>query len=188
MLWCSNQIVDQLAKDSADTVRFSSKFRVSLLSREQQLTDLAIYLGRLTHEANNHMVGGKPSRDSEAVKSTRRKKIISKAKPGIKEKLKASGPSESHARTSSWTMPGLCERPAPDQSFFRRGVQSLSKARRKHAQVERASREQAAFMASWRESRSVSMQPRPASLPSAQDWLNALRCRLEARGVASSSP
>ena len=84
-------------------------------------------------------------------------------------------------------MPGPNERATlARDSAFSRGNQVLNRARSKHAQDERARREQAAFMASWREARAESMQPRDVHLPTASDRLAALRSRLEARGIVST--
>ena len=44
-----------------------------------------------------------------------------------------------------------------------------------------AARQEAAFMEEWRESRSISMQPRKEELPSARDRLEAVRARFLAR-------
>ncbi len=63
--WCSNQIVDLLAKDAAEGNRVPPAFRASFLFRESQLRDLVVYLGRLTHAANSFQGPEGVVRDSD---------------------------------------------------------------------------------------------------------------------------
>ena len=62
-------MVDLLAKQAAEQVRVDSSCRLRLASREAQILDLVIFLGKLTHAANNLVrKDGVILRDSQACK------------------------------------------------------------------------------------------------------------------------
>ena len=66
--WASNQIVDLMAKDAAETVRVSAGTRKWLVHRDSQLCELLKYLGKLTFEVNNFPgPGGSAIRDSSPL-------------------------------------------------------------------------------------------------------------------------
>ena len=53
-MWRSNQLADLMAKHAAESVRLDQQDRSWLIHRERQLCELCVFLGRLTHAANNH--------------------------------------------------------------------------------------------------------------------------------------
>ena len=65
--WCSNQIVNQLAKDAAETVGVSRRYRDWALGCEEQLKELVVYLGKLTHEAISFSTDDGVIRDSDSL-------------------------------------------------------------------------------------------------------------------------
>ena len=79
-MWCSNQLVDLLAKDSAESIRATKAFCDSLVHKEAQLADLAMFIAKLTHEANSWIgPDGVKMRDSEGLpKRLRKSRIRSK--------------------------------------------------------------------------------------------------------------
>ena len=52
--WCANQLVDLLAKQAAEDIRVPAESRHTIICQEIQLTELAVFLGKLTFAANNH--------------------------------------------------------------------------------------------------------------------------------------
>ena len=53
-MWSANQLADLLAKRGAAQVAHSAAFIGGIASKAKLVTELAIYIGRLTHEANQH--------------------------------------------------------------------------------------------------------------------------------------
>jgi len=185
-MWCSNQLVDQLAKDAAETARLEESQRCWLAGREAQLKELVIFLGMLTHAANSFVLpDGKKIRDSTAVRSLRRSKH--KCSPAQSKVKKASGgfvgkPGRGSC-VHSWRMPSNKNAPKVFASVSFSRASSV-----KRAQAGFAARQEATFQDWWRESRSQSLRPRVDSAPSAKERLDALKARVAARGMAASDP
>ena len=79
-MWHANQLVDEMAKFGAESVRLPLAARTKILRREAQILELVIFVGKLTHAANSCIgADGKAHRDSEADK---RKRSRPKAKVG----------------------------------------------------------------------------------------------------------
>ncbi len=182
--WCSNQIVDQLAKDAADTVRLPAQFRSRVLHLEAQLKELAIYLGKLTHEVNAHQTDVGVLRDPDPLKPRRRAKPTGKAKSRTTGGGSSSGGSVT-VQSYSWRMPKATASASEMHDSFLHKVSRKTSVKR--AQDGLADRQEAEFMEWWREARSSSMQPRSDNLPSAKSRLEALRVRVVARGSATGS-
>ncbi len=180
-MWCSNQIADQLAKDAAEAVRLSASQRWWLLDRERQLTELVIFLGRLTHVAGSCVMADRSTRrDSTAVKSFRRAvKVPNHSGTVTAPKQKAR---VAKSRSGGWKMPG---RVGP---FVSARAPNVSRAGRvKRAGDGISARSEASFKEWWREERGRTLKPRDESLPSASGRLAALRDRLFAKTAAASS-
>ena len=74
--WSSNQLVDLLAKAAAESVRVPSSVRHWLVSRDEQILDLVVFVGKLTHAANSHTrPDGVVLRDAEPMPKGRAKKV-----------------------------------------------------------------------------------------------------------------
>jgi hypothetical protein len=181
--WCANQIVDLLAKHAADGHRVSAEARSRLLHDEKQLAQLLVFLGRLTHAANSFkLADGTIIRDSAKVAKLRPKKRIPRKvlaiKPAPKRRLRAC----QDDWIQSWRRGcSNSQRPPPESN----GPTSKATAF-KHASAAIAIRQQAAFEETWRENRSLSLQPKVGG-PSAAERILALRQRLLARSQAGSS-
>ena len=193
-MWCANQIVDQLAKDAAESARLPSASRSWLASREEQLKELAIFMGRLTFAANSHLLpDGTKIRDSQAVKSFRRVAKHSGAFQGKRREgtgsSKATSCQHGFVRANgSWCKPRY-HRSSPSVQNCKPSLHGVSvfhgasAARRalKGLQL----RQEAAFQDWWRESRSQSMKPKGADAPTGKERLQALKARVAARQAAS---
>ena len=187
-MWCSNQLVDLLADDSAESIRATKAFRDSLVHKEAQLADLAMFIGKLTHEANSWIgPDGVKMRDSEALpKRLRKSRIRSKRCSRLVCKpRKDSAKAAEHALDGgvdwqdSWAASCAARRRHQLGSSC---VTLPSRASRDdRAQVGIAARQEAAFQSWWRESRSQLLQPRSTTEPSAAAKLEALRQRVAAR-------
>ena len=180
--WCANQIVDLLAKDAADGHRVNARARSRLIHDERQLAELLVFLGRLTHAANSFkLADGTVIRDSEKVAKLRPKKRIPKkafeVKPTPERRVSACLDDWIQAWrrgcSNSLQPPPESKGPASKATAF------------KHAGAAIAMRQQAAFEVTWRESRSLSLQPKVGG-PSAAERMLALRQRLLARSHAGS--
>ena len=65
---CANAIVDELAKEAAESIAMSPGARNQLKKRFTQAKELAIFVGQLTYEAGHCDRGdGKPCRDSVGI-------------------------------------------------------------------------------------------------------------------------
>ena len=98
--WCSNQIVDLLAKESALANRVDWRTRQKTCAWQVQMRQLVMYLGKPTVEANAHRVGDVVLRDSEAI--SRRFRGV--GKPRAKRRAKTS-------RAPVWRTGGLWRMP-----------------------------------------------------------------------------
>ena len=169
-LWHANQLVDFLAKEGAELVRLSPSVRRNLLFREQQILELVIFLGKLTHAANSFVrADGVICRDSEGVqrKHKRRKRVVKPTrsacvgKPVRKKVPKESVPFE---WLEAWSK--ACNRAHGSVTHAPTKATSI-----KRAKANITVRQDAAFCEWWREGRSHYMQsqfsPRPCleSLP-----------------------
>ena len=88
--WSANAIVDELAKEAAESMAMSPSARSQLKKRYAQAKELAIFVGQLTYEAGHCDRGdGKPCRDSVGMdiatarrrKQVRARKVKAKAAP-----------------------------------------------------------------------------------------------------------
>ena len=168
--WCSNQIVDLLAKDYAEGNRVPPAFRASFLFRESQLRELVVYLGRLTHAANSFQGPEGVIRDSDP--KGRKKRGDCKANGRSGSMANSSGAPAKRAVTK-WSMPRRSSSVMRVSSLVR--CSSRSKAKNATAALAAS----ASFMESWHENRAASMKP--AGGPSATERLNALKQRIAAR-------
>jgi len=83
-MWLSNQLADVLAKSGAASMRPALSERKRFHGWEKQLLELAVFLGKLTHLANDFMLpDGTVVRDSQALAARFRKKRVGRkqAKP-----------------------------------------------------------------------------------------------------------
>ena len=117
-MWHSNQLVDLMAKHAAESARLSKQDRVWLIHRERQLRELCVFLGRLTHAANNHVLpDGKVVRDSEGTRrnakfkkrrATKQCKVVARSPPSHRRPVPENAPSTwmvSWKRSCSHVMP-----------------------------------------------------------------------------------
>ena len=173
--WCSNQIVDLLAKDAAEGNRVSPAFRASFLFRESQLRELVVYLGRLTHAANSFQGPEGVIRDSDP--KGRKKRGDCKANGRSGSMANSSGAPAKRAVTK-WSMPRRSSSVMRVSSL----VRCSSRSKAKNATAALAASSEASFMELWHENRAASMKP--AGGPSATERLNALKQRVAARTAA----
>ena len=168
-------MVDLLAKDAAGSVRVPSKVRDWLVNRDEQLFDLAVFVGKLTHAANSYTrPDGVVLRDAEPMTKQRdRKASRSKSKvaktvglPG-RPRLAAKAPSDDWL--ASWQR--SCARSAPS---LRACGQPSNGTHVRAMSASISLRQEAAFQSWWRESRSLSLQPRDAAKPSAIERFEAV--------------
>ena len=180
--WSSNQLVDLLAKAAAESVRVPSGVRHWLVSRDEQILDLVVFVGKLTHAANSHTrPDGVVLRDAEPMPKGRAKKVSrprSKVSEPISRKSRplprAMAPKDDWI--ASWQR--SCARSGPSMHAC---GQPSSGVRTRAIRDGISSRQEAAFQSWWRESRSRSLQPRDAATPSASERLEALRSRVRNR-------
>ena len=178
-LWSANQIVDMLAKQSADSVRLSQSFRSSFNFKEAKAFELAKYLGQVTFEANNHVSGdGKVIRDSEPMKRVRH--------PGRNDPKKVKKDVIPRRTTK--------ERSSFRNQMFRNGSgakakgPSTCKATKlaKHAKVFET-KQQAAFLEWWQEARKSTLKPLESTAPTAKERQVAMAGRIAAKNAAAST-
>ena len=95
-MWCSNQICDLFAKDADTANQISSFDRGRLVHNLAQLTELLLYLGRLTHEVNHFSAAdGTIIRDSTAeqgLAARRRKSLSGHGQSGVAQAKGARSP------------------------------------------------------------------------------------------------
>jgi len=169
--WYSNQIVDHLAKEAAEGVRISGHVRGRLLSREKQLREYLIYLGKLTFEVNNFQTSEGIIRDSDAKKCSRVKKRSKK-----QDTTKMG--STARKRTCSVTFKrfvGRSCRGGQDQLRTTQSAKQRWMGRARLASLE------ASFFKSWREERASSVKPSVG--PSATARMDALKARVVAKSA-----
>ncbi len=145
-----------------------------------------MYLGKLTVAANKFIhPDGTKVRNSGATKKRQPKKhkrIVKRTSSGI-EQVNQNKSENLHSGTVSDFSPDdwIC---SWRQSCVRcpAVVTPVTKqTMTKHIRASVSARQEAAFQVWWRESRSQTMQPRPATAPTAPDRLKALKGRLAAR-------
>ena len=179
--WDSNQLVDILAKEGADFIRLTPYERGSLIRREAHITELAVFVGKLTHAANSFVFpDGKVGRDSEAVRPKRKAKAKPKAK--IVHPVSKGRKPEKKVTPAEW-LDGwvrLCK-----QSGSRSSLRAQSKATSvKRAMAGISSRQEAMFFEYWRDNRECAMRSRAcaqvqdAANTSASDRLDVIRRRM----------
>ena len=177
--WYSNQIVDLLANEAAHNIRVSSSLRNSLKAFEGKLFELAIFLGRLTAQANRYQLpDGTFIRVSEAFK--RRSRSERPKKKVIKASEVVCAPSKEGAtlfNPADWLEAWRKSHRPPVQS--RPSISRVARIKRAGDLI--SQRQEAAFQEWWRESRSHTMQPRPESAMTAEQRMAALRNRVAAR-------
>jgi hypothetical protein len=184
--WCGNQVADILAKEAAESCRVCGEARSKLMFHEKQLLDLAIFLGKLTHAANAHVLpDGTKLRDSQANGKLAGRRKNPKRKSPIKAIRVPEVPASKRIKAFSsddwihaWRR-SHATRPQPQEGISR--MVRVRRATESHNQ-----RQEAAFRDWWRESRSQSLQPRPADAPTATQRLEALRSRVAARSHNAS--
>jgi hypothetical protein len=187
-MWRSNQLVDLMAKHAAESVRLGKQDRDWLIHRERQLCELCIFLGRLTHAANNHLLpDGKVVRDSDG---TRRKR--SKPKKPRVVLLRGFPGKPAHPSFQAVQLGTSPRRPVPGNApsewmdSWRRSCShvkpncngSSGETRVKCALASVTAKQEAAFEVWWREGRSHALRPRDPAAPTAAERLEALRCRI----------
>ena len=186
MRWCANQIVDLLAKQSADECRVAGHDRRRLGHVEARLFELVQFLGKLTLEVNNHCgADGLKIRDSTASRRVAGRKRPSKrahVKP-VKVRVAKGPPCRAKAYTADDWIEAWHKSHGTKLSKPHEGVSRSTRIKRAGALL--SSRQEAAFQEWWRESRSQTLQPRPASAPTAAQRLEALRSLISARSLHS---
>ena len=177
-LWSANQIVDLLAKRSADSVRLSRSTIKWFTRYEAKVKELAIYLGHLTYEANHFCLpDGKIIRDSEPVCPMRRMRarVPKSGKPKSVVKLRKSR--VSRAGKGDWKSL-YSSKPKRSVGSCHRPVQSAQAK-------DLVRRQQEEFFLWWRETRVCTLRPRLPSLPTAKQRLDALAQRIAAKNAAA---
>ena len=108
VLWCMNQIMDQLAKDSAEGIRVSQRYRNWAEHNDAKIFEFAIYMGKLTYEANHCLKGDKLCRDSEPMKPKGRckaKTLRSRKGASTCVKVSAAVMNPGFSSMTRWRMP-----------------------------------------------------------------------------------
>ena len=166
-MWCSNQLCDALAKQSAETVRIPDSDRGQFLRKRDHVAEMLIYLGQVTFAANALLFSdGVVRRDSTAVKSYR----VRRGKA-------------SNSKTSATVLPKV--RQGPAKQHLSAGIRRRSKfgGVGKRPTIKRGSarairdieaRREADLQHWWRESRSHVLKPACQHAPSAKERLEAL--------------
>ena len=196
-LWLANDLVDEMAKEAAETCRLSSSCSKWLIGREAQLLELVVFLGKLTHAANNlSLPDGSVIRDSQERAKKGRSRGQAKTKSSAKAKASKLPPKNPVVIESGDSVQAPTQAPAAWLESWckdRTGRKSSGDGRpsqcttNKRIAASISERQEAAFQDWWRESRSQSMVPRDASLPSASERIAALKQRLAAKERASSA-
>ena len=152
---------------------------------EQQLLELAVFLGKLTHLANDFTLpDGTVVRDSQALPARFRKKRVGRKQPKPSQSV-----GSVHVRVTS-TAPCAKHKAAGKQVGRLSSVTPLASfratrlARSSRVQAARAAGVEASSLDYWRENRAVIL--RPSTGLSAFERMNALRARCAARGIAAT--
>ena len=155
---------------------------------ERQLRELCVFLGRLTHAANNHVLpDGKVVRDSDGSRRMRSKPkkprvVLPRGFPG-----KPAHPSFQASQLGTSPMrpvPGSA--PSEWMDSWRRSCSHVKTncngnsgpTRVKRALAPVTAEQEAAFEVWWREGRSHAMRPRDPAAPTAAERLEALRGKI----------
>jgi len=188
-MWCANQIVDLLAKDGAESMRYSVRDREWFTGWEKQLKELAIFLGRLTCIANAYpCTDGSKLRDSEAIRSKRGPKLlgtIGRSKPkGSFAKPSSSVSAATHkVRGKRVSKGGRWGKDPPWCTISSSSTSKKGQVAKAHTALE--ANLDVSFLDAWREGRARCL--RPSCGPSADSRMDALRQRIAAKVAASSS-
>ena len=169
-------MVDSLTRDAAESVRIPVSARVRLLRREFQLREFVIYLGKLTHAANNFHGPSGVMRDSDSKRA--RKRV--KSSRGTKQK--AMEPVKSSVSNTRVAKANPCSNLCRGKPFFHRAThvsQKMWMGRAKLASLE------ASFFQSWHAERASALKPSGGA--TASERMAALKLRVAARGAASST-
>jgi hypothetical protein len=177
-MWHANQLVDLMAKGAAESIRVSGTFRSWLSFREKQLTDLVVFIGKLTYAANA-WVGpdGSKLRDADGLPKRKRVKHRVPKVTVVKSSVTRASRKVSSAPGDwllAWTR--NCSRRGSEHGGQLREQSRQTSVRRSLEGI--TARQEAAFDSWWSESRSQQLQPRDPSLPSAFQRLEALKQRL----------
>jgi len=156
--WCANQLVDLLAKESAESIRPRASGLNKIQFTEQKVYKLVLYLGRLTFEVNIFALpGGWIGRDSDSSvrRSCRQRGALLGKNPrrvtkGIKVPAKDTS---NRPKRSTW------------QQLYTAKRKGLTCPLSKHANQKgqheaHLARQEAAFQSWWRGSRDARLQPR----------------------------
>ena len=173
---------DLLAKQAAESVRHLPATRSWLQSRETQLEHLAVFVGKLTCEANAHKLpDGSVARDSEPMparvkRSRRRPKQPDPEPQGGGQGRQHANPlaQASVASAAAWSLW------APDRASSAPPGAAVVRARQRDAHRAAAHRDEEAFQSWWREIRSQRLRPDTVRA-SGQDRLAEVRARLLSR-------
>ncbi len=188
-MWCANQVADLLAKDAAETARLPAATRAWLEQRSLQLKEVAMFVGRLTYEANAHaMPDGTVRRDSQALApSFRSVRHIAKSKrnpPGSRGGL-AKIPNPANCAGGKGSRSG-CGRVWRTCSFsVSQPNLARASAKQRKAKVLLEDRSEASFQAWWRESRDQRLKPRDELRKTGSQVLADIRARIIAKQDAS---
>ena len=179
-LWSANQIVDFLAKYAAEGARVTASSRVWFLKYDPKVRELVRYLGLLTYEANMCCLpNGEFIRDSDASELHRRVRVkeLGKASPNNTRKhVSKSKTSISSTSRGNWR--GL---------YSAKPKGSVSSGTSFKVQAKAIDeRQRLAFFEWWREARETTLKPRPDTMPTAKQRLEALALRIAAKNAAPS--
>ena len=156
------------------------------MAAEEQLQQLLVFLGQLTHQVNNYeLPDGSKCRDSDATRKKRRR-----ANPKIPQI--AISPIGAHGSPKTGDACEAGGKPFNPNDWIKawykmhdtkqKSQVGLSKQTRvKHTHELIFQRQEAAFEEWWRDNLAHSLQPRPAEAPTAAQRLEALRERLKAK-------
>ena len=155
--------------------------------RKRQLCELCVFLGTLTHAANNHaLLDGKVVRDSDQIwrKKSKPEKLRVERLRGFPVKPADRG-SQVAQRGASPARAALGNPPSEWMDSWRRSCSqaetscsdSSGQTRVKRALARVTAAQEAAFEVWWREGRSHALRPKDPAAPTATERLEALRCR-----------
>ena len=184
-MWCANQMADLLAKEAAESVRYLPDTRAWLKNRAK---DLAVYVGKLTFEANAHKRDdGEVERDSESLsacgsrakhrpKAASTKPLCTEATPASVSCVSAPALQQSgECNWSSGPRVRACSVPS--------AVAATCAKQRVAQKADECKKE--AFQAAWCDSCKQRLKPRGPLGKSGGEILEAIRARLVAKRSTS---
>ena len=181
-MWCANQMADLLAKQAAESVQHLPATRSWLQSREKQLKQLAIFVGKLNCEANAHKLpDGSVVRDSEPMPARAKSSRQRPKQPDPQLQTVCQGRQHADlparaavASAATWSLGARARvSSAPPAA-------AVVRARQRNAHSMTAHRDEEAFQSWWRDNRSQRLRPDTVRA-SGQDRLAQVRARLLSR-------